>query len=90
MSPDLVNGLFEFGGALALAVSVRKLLKDRQLRGMSWISIAFFSAWGVWNLAYYPFLKQWFSLAGGSALVAVNVVYVALLIRYSLWPDPRE
>jgi len=90
MNPDLINGAFEFGGALALAVSVVKLLRDREVKGLSWASVAFFAVWGVWNLAYYPYLHQWVSLAGGSLLVAVNLLYVALLIRFTLKPDPRE
>lgn len=90
MTPDFVNGLFEFGGAIALIVSVFKLLRDREVRGIAWSSIAFFAVWGLWNLAYYPYLHQWFSLAGGSALVAANLLYVVLLVRFTLRPEQRH
>lgn len=41
---------------------------------------AFFSAWGIWNLVYYPTLGQWASFIGGVLLVAGNVAWVVLAI----------
>lgn len=86
MTPDIVNGLFEFCGAAFIACSIRRVLIDRQVAGISWLTISFFAGWGLWNLFYYPHLDQWFSFAGGVALVAANAVYVALLLRFSYWP----
>jgi hypothetical protein len=82
---DLVNGLFELLGALFVLNNCRAVLRDRAVKGVSILSTAFFTAWGFWNLYFYPHLGQWWSFIGGAVLVAANVAYVALLMRFSDW-----
>lgn len=82
MNFDLVNGIFETLGAVAIWANVRRIVRDKMVRGIDWRVTLFFSAWGYWNLFYYPALNQWFSFAGGLALVAGNTVWVALAIKY--------
>ena len=81
-SPDLINGGFEALAAVAQAVNVRRLLRDRQIHGVDWRVTGFFTVWGVWNLFYYPHLDQWLSFAGGLAIVIVNAVWVALAVYF--------
>lgn len=83
MLPDVINGTFEFAGAFFVAISIRKILQDKDVKGVHWLHIGFFTVWGMWNLYYYPYLDQWWSFYGGIALVAANLTYVLLLIRYS-------
>ena len=85
MWADLINGTFEFAGAVCLWQNVRALFRDRVLRGIHWTPTTFFAAWGLWNLFYYPSLDQWFSFWGGVAIVAVNLVWLALVVRYRVW-----
>jgi hypothetical protein len=80
--PDLMNGLLEFTGGWMLAFNVRKLWRDKMVRGVHWGPTLFFFAWGVWNLYYYPHLGQWFSFAGGCWIVAVNGAWWLLMLRY--------
>lgn len=82
MTPDVLNGVFEFVGGLFILKSVFRLLRDKRVAGIAWEMIAFFSLWGVWNLYYYPSLDQWFSFAGGCFIVLVNTIYVGLLLFY--------
>lgn len=82
MSPDLINGLFEFVAAAFIWMDVRRLRHDRTTRGVYWPGRAFFAAWGLWNLFYYPNLDQWMSFAGGCAIVAVNIWWCTLAWRY--------
>jgi len=86
MTPDFFNGLFEFTGALMLARNVLAIYRDKLVRGVHWLPTLFFTAWGFWNLYYYPSLAQWWSFAGGVAIVAVNAVWFALMIYY-LWRE---
>jgi hypothetical protein len=79
---DLVNGGFELLGGLAVAQSCLRLARDKQVRGVSVLHMGFFTAWGFWNLAYYPSLGQWLSFAGGVGVVATNSLYVAMLVYY--------
>lgn len=77
-STDAINGCFEFLGALFTWRNFLQLRRDRMTKGVYWPTTAFFSAWGLWNCAwYYPSLGQWCSFAGGLLLVAGNVCWVA-------------
>ena len=81
---DLVNGIFEFIGAILCWLNVKRIRKERELKGFYWPVQAFFTVWGVWNLFYYPHLEQWFSFTGGALLVLGNGTWVGLAIKYSL------
>ena len=81
--PDVVNATFEVGGAFAISASIVKLLHDREVKGVSWYMIAFFTSWGAWNVFYYPHLGQLWSFYAGIAVLATNVVYLTLLVRFS-------
>lgn len=82
MSPDLVNGLFEFSGSIMLWQNVLRLHRDRQIKGVSIGPTAFFTAWGLWNLVYYPSLHQTFSFLGGVCLVVANIVWLGQMFIY--------
>ena len=83
MGPDLFNGVFEFCGAGFILLSVARLYREKVVRGVSWVHVAFFSAWGFWNLFYYPHLGQWISFAGGIGIVGTNTFWLCQLLYYS-------
>ena len=88
--PDIVNGCYEFLGAPFILLSVLKLHRDKEVKGVSWIAIVFFTTWGYWNLFYYPHLGQWVSFAGGIALVGVNTLWLCQIALYSLRGPPMD
>ena len=81
---DLINGAFELLGGLLIGLSIRRLLRDRVVKGISWVPVAFFTAWGFWNLHYYPSLDQWWSFAGGIVVVTANALWLLFLLYFSL------
>ncbi len=81
-APDIVNGLFEVLGGLTTALNIRALMRDKEVKGVDWRLTFFYTAWGLWNLFYYPHLGQWASFAGGVVIVAGNAVWLALVIHY--------
>ncbi|RJQ26114.1 hypothetical protein C4577_04230 [Candidatus Parcubacteria bacterium] len=80
MNSDLINGLFEVGGAIFLSMNCRQIYKDKCTRGISPLPFIFYTSWGYWNLFYYPNINQWYSFYGGIGVVAVNTVYL-----FQLW-----
>ncbi len=80
---DIINGSFELLGAPFILMSVFKLAKEKQVHGVSWMHVGFFSVWGFWNLFYYPYLDQWFSLLGGIAIVIANMIWLIQVAYYS-------
>lgn len=83
ISPDTINGLFETLGGFPILLSVLKLHRQKKVSGVSKYHVAFFTAWGIWNLAYYPFLNQWFSFFGGLVLVSINIIWLCQMIYYT-------
>lgn len=82
MTEDLINGLFEFAGALFCCAHVKQILQDKQVKGVAWTPFLFFTSWGLWNLWFYPAVGCWFSFAGGILLAAVQVTYFTLMVYY--------
>jgi uncharacterized membrane protein YfcA len=80
---DTINGAFELGGAFALLLSVRRLHREKMVRGVSTLAIFFFASWGGWNLAFYSGLSQWTSFYGSILLTGVNVVYLGQIFYYT-------
>lgn len=79
---DAINGTYEMCGGLFLFSNCYRLFKDKEIKGVSIISTAFFCSWGYWNLYYYPSLNQWMSFTGGLLIVTANTLWVALAIYY--------
>lgn len=84
---DFINGAFEASAALAVLNHCRVLYVAKTFAGVSLLSTAFFWAWGVWNLYYYPSLGQWLSFSGGVAIMLANLLWLALMLHYR---RPRE
>lgn len=82
MINDFINAGFEFGAGAFALLNIRRVLVDKKVHGVSKIATAFFVAWGLWNLYYYPSLGQWASFAGGLVITGINAVWLALMWRY--------
>lgn len=80
--PDFINGSFELAGGLATWFNVRRLLRDKQVKGVYWPIWILMTVWGFWNLYYYAQLGQWCSLLGGIALAFGNLIWVVLAAYY--------
>lgn len=80
---DAVNGSLELAGGLFILLSIYKLSQEQQVRGVSWVHVIFFAAWGYWNLFYYPQLEQYLSFMGGIVIVTTNTIWVGQLIYYT-------
>jgi hypothetical protein len=80
---DNVNGIYECGGAIALAVNCYQTYKDKEIKGLNLGSMLFFTSWGYWNLYFYPSLNQWMSTIGAAALVFFNTIWCCQAIYYT-------
>lgn len=83
---DIINGLFELVGAYFTWRNYFQLAKEREIKGVYWPMLAFFTVWGFWNLLYYPSLNQWFSFTAGVVLVLGNAAWVAkaVMLKWKL------
>ena len=81
--PDMINGLiFQLGGVSVIWISIIKLWKDKEVKGISYIHVAFFTLWGFWNIFFYSYLGQWTSMIAGIILVITNSIYLYGLLKF--------
>jgi len=89
MPADAINGLLELGGGAFIALSCAKLYRDKRVRGVSLWHSAYFTAWGFWNLYFYPAYGAWLSFVGGIGVVALNSLWLGMMAWY-LWRERHE
>jgi len=82
MTPDMINGLFELFGGTLLLLNIIQLHKDKTVKGVSWLPTMFFTAWGIWNLFFYPYLNQWYSFIGSLWIVITNGIWLIQILYY--------
>ena len=83
---DTINGSFEILGGVLNCFNIRQIVIDKQVKGISWPVVGFFTAWGLWNLFYYPSLHQYVSLVGALTLVVTNLIWLGLVLKYKRGP----
>jgi hypothetical protein len=87
---DVINASFEMSGGFFLILNVLKLRVDKIVRGISWITVLFFTVWGFWNIYYYAELSQWASWFATMFICFVNCVYTFQLIYYTRYPGGQR
>lgn len=87
MNADIVNALFEAIGGCLIWINVYRLHIDKRIAGVSMLPTAFFSAWGIWNLWFYPAVGAWWSFLGGISIVIANSVWWWQMLKYRKNPD---
>ncbi len=83
MTPDLINGCFELAAGLLIMLNVRKLYRDKQLRGVCIAPTALMATWGFWNLYFYPHVGALWSFAAGIPIAVINTIWVGQMILYT-------
>jgi hypothetical protein len=84
MTSDIINSLFEGGGAALLTLNVRRLYRDKTLSGVSIFPTIWWNLWGFWNVYYYRALHQSLSWVAGLAVVTLNTIWVVLALFYGV------
>lgn len=82
-TPDIINGAFEAAGAIAAWFNIAALTKHKAVKGFSPVAYIYFTAWGAWNLWYYPSLHQFASFVGALLIVLSNGLYTGLAVYYT-------
>lgn len=82
MTPDHINGCFEFIGGVLLLLNCRRMYRDKEVKGMSIWPVMFFTSWGYWNVFFYPSLEQWWSFYGGLMVAVANTLWISMILYY--------
>lgn len=84
---DSINSMFEFTGGFFILFNCIKLHKDKQIKGVSFVPVIFFTMWGLWNPIYYSSISQWYSTVGSICTTLVNAVWLSQMFYY--WRKER-
>ncbi len=87
--PDMINGTLELVAGVFIALSVWKLHKDKKVRGVSYVHVGFFTAWGFWNLFFFPHYDLWFSFVGGVGVLTANTIWLCQMLYYT-WQEEQR
>lgn len=79
---DLINGSFELLSGVFSTINIFRLIKDKEVKGISFIPILFFTLWGIWNLYFYSNLGLTLSFIGGICITVVNTIWLMLYTYY--------
>ena len=84
MNNDMANSVFEFLGAVFQIKNTMQIYKDKEVKGVYWPAWIFFTAWGYFNIYYYPSLDQWWSFSAGILIAIANTVWVSMAYYYAV------
>jgi len=87
---DVFNGILECVGGLLIWNNVKRLWKDKEVKGVDWRVNGFFSGWSVWNLWFYSSLNCWLSVVGSGILCLGNGFWVGLYVYLNWFYNKNE
>lgn len=79
---DIINATFETCASGFVLLNARDIWRRKAVAGQTAPTLVFFTAWGVWNIVYYPSLDQWASTAGAWGVTIANALTLALVLKY--------
>lgn len=80
---DATVGVLNFVGGLFVLLSVRRVLIDRRVAGVSVSAAAFYVFWSSAMLVLFWSVSCWWSFLGGAFVMVANAAYLILLLRFS-------
>lgn len=82
VTPDHVNAVFEFAGALLTWMNVKRVWEDRGYAGVYLPAVILFMSWGFWNLYFYSSLQQPWSVIATYVMTSANIAWVGLMLWF--------
>jgi hypothetical protein len=79
---DNINAIFVAISGILILLSAVKVAKNKSAAGVSPLTVAFFVAFGVWNLWFYSSLNQVGSMAAQTVNCTANIAWLALILIY--------
>ena len=82
MYDQIISG-FIFVAGIFYVLNLLKLIKDKDIKGISKLSIVFFSIWNIWTLFFFLMVTEfWWTIGAYIIVTVLNVVYIILMIKY--------
>ena len=82
MTPDVINSYFELTAGVLLTANIWRIHRDKKVRGVSVIPLAFMVLWGLWNCVFYPSVGAMWSFWAGAVCTTINAIWIAQIFYY--------
>ena len=82
MWQDAVNASLEIVGGAMVCASIRRLVRDKRVRGIHPSHVAYSVASGIWFVYYYAHLDQLLSFWCALAYAAAVSTWAVLMVAY--------
>ncbi len=80
---DQINSVFIFVAGVFYALNLITLIKDKDVKGISKLSIIFFSVWNLWTLFFFFQTSEfWWTIAAYVIVAILNVIYLFFMFKY--------
>jgi len=80
---DQINSVFIFVAGVFYALNLITLIKDKDVKGISKLSIIFFSVWNLWTLFFFVQTSEfWWTIAAYVIVAILNVIYLFFMFKY--------
>ena len=81
---DKINAFFPLIGCFFVILNIKKMMKDKELKGSQWFSPLFFYTGQGINVYLLLTLKQWFSFVTGAMLLCCSLTWWSLMMYYKI------
>ena len=79
---DHINAIFTVGGIMFVIINILQLTKDKQVKGVSIISMLFFGIWSWWLAFFYYKNSHYYSMIAAIFMGVFEIVWISLWMYY--------
>ena len=83
MTLDQFNSMFPFIACISPIFNIKKLLKDKEVKGVHWFVLVTYGG-QVSGIYFMYSLKQWWTLAACSTFFVLSFAWYCMMVYYNL------
>ena len=83
MTLDQFNSLFPFAACAAHFLNIRKLLRDKQVKGVHWAAPLITYPGQLSGVYFMYTLQQWYTMAAGATFFTLSFTWYSMMIYYN-------
>ena len=83
MTFDFINSALVVLSCLFVIPTLVCTYRHKKVVGVHWITPLFFTVYGFWNIAYFWYLGQMFSVGASGAMLVCNIAWLIMVLKYS-------
>lgn len=84
MLVDQITGGFQFFASIFIMLNIRALLKSREMKGISLLTIVFYNLWDFWGVYMFYRIGNSYSMWTAVAITVVYTTWSCLVFYFTL------